>query len=231
MTGIRSGSASAYSLPSGEVNARSRRTAPCSVTCPPTTLRQCGVLASSRSASQTRAPELRALIAILGSVGPVISTRRSRRSPGSGATVQSPARTSAVSGRKSRVPLRPIAARRAARARSSSSRRGPNRRCRSATNSSASAVRTRSDRSTAGPVTTGAAMRPESRARRRGRRTSWCARARDARPRPRSPAAPRPSSPTRARSRPSGRWSPPSACRRGRWRRSGAWRGCRRCRA
>ena len=38
-----------------------------------------GVLASSRSASQTFAPELSALIVILRSVGPVISTRRSTR--------------------------------------------------------------------------------------------------------------------------------------------------------
>src|SRR5687768_187419 len=61
------------------------------LTWPPTTLLQCGVLASSMSASQTRAPELRALIVIFRSVGPVISTRRSWRSSGTGATVQSPA--------------------------------------------------------------------------------------------------------------------------------------------
>lgn len=59
-------------------------------TCPETTLCQCGVLASSRSASQTFAPEFIALIAILRSVGPVISIRRSSRSAGCGATVQSP---------------------------------------------------------------------------------------------------------------------------------------------
>ena len=60
---------------------------------PPMTLRQCGVLASSRSASQTFAPEFSALIAILGSHGPVISTRRSSSAGGAGATCQSPART------------------------------------------------------------------------------------------------------------------------------------------
>ncbi len=40
----------------------------------------------------TRAPELSALIIILGSAGPVISTRRSSRSAGAGATRQSAAR-------------------------------------------------------------------------------------------------------------------------------------------
>ncbi len=64
------------------------------------TLAQCGVFASSRSANQTFAPEFRALIIILRSVGPVISTRRSRRSGGAGATCQSPSRTAAVSGQE-----------------------------------------------------------------------------------------------------------------------------------
>ena len=45
----------------------------------------------------TFAPELSALIIILVSAGPVISTRRSSRSAGAGATRQSAARTSAVS--------------------------------------------------------------------------------------------------------------------------------------
>ena len=49
----------------------------------------------------TRAPLLSALIIILGSAGPVISTRRSTRSAGASATRQSPSRTAAVSGRKS----------------------------------------------------------------------------------------------------------------------------------
>ena len=43
-----------------------------------------GDRASSRSAMNTRAPELRALIIIFGSAGPVISTRRSSRSGGAG---------------------------------------------------------------------------------------------------------------------------------------------------
>ena len=46
------------------------RTASRSTTCPPTTLRQCGVLAPSRSASHTFAPQLTALIAIFGSADP-----------------------------------------------------------------------------------------------------------------------------------------------------------------
>ncbi len=51
----------------------------------------------------TFAPEFRALMIILRSTGPVISTRRSSRSSGIGATRQSPARMSAVSARKSGV--------------------------------------------------------------------------------------------------------------------------------
>ena len=69
--------------------------------CPCTTLDQVGVLESSKSAMYTLAPELSALMTILRSTGPVISTRRSCRSAGAGATVQSPARIAAVSGRKS----------------------------------------------------------------------------------------------------------------------------------
>src|SRR5580698_5822882 len=49
-------------------------------------LSQSGVFASSKSASQTRAPELSALIVIFLSVGPVISTRRSTRPGAGGAT-------------------------------------------------------------------------------------------------------------------------------------------------
>ena len=49
-----------------------------------------GELASSKSAMNTLAPELSALITILRSTGPVISTRRSAISSGDGATCQSP---------------------------------------------------------------------------------------------------------------------------------------------
>jgi len=58
-------------------------------------------LASSKSAMNVLAPELRALITIFRSTGPVISTRRSRRSCGRGATLQDPSRIVRASGRKS----------------------------------------------------------------------------------------------------------------------------------
>ncbi|CAM5676638.1 hypothetical protein SAFG77S_03627 [Streptomyces afghaniensis] len=84
---------------------------------------------------------------ILRSVGPVISTRRSFRASGAGATFQeSSARIAAVSGRKSRVEVRAISARRSARRARSSSRRGVNRRCSSATKASAASERTSSCR-------------------------------------------------------------------------------------
>ncbi len=51
----------------------------------------------------TLAPELSALIIILGSAGPVISTRRSSRSAGAGATVHSASRTCFVPARKSGI--------------------------------------------------------------------------------------------------------------------------------
>ena len=69
--------------------------------CPRTTLSQVGVSESSQSAMNTRAPELSALMIILRSVGPVISTRRSARSAGVTVTRQSLSRTARVSGRKS----------------------------------------------------------------------------------------------------------------------------------
>jgi hypothetical protein len=52
------------------------------------------------------APQLSALITILRSVGPVISTRRSRRSFGCAAIVHSDSRIARVSGRKSGQPAR-----------------------------------------------------------------------------------------------------------------------------
>src|SRR5207302_883891 len=60
-----------------------------------------GEFASSKSAMKTCAPEFSALIIILRSTGPVISTRRSRRSAGASGTRQSDSRTLRVSGRKS----------------------------------------------------------------------------------------------------------------------------------
>src|SRR5690606_28448309 len=120
---------------------------------PETTLCQCGVLASSRSASQTRAPEFSALIDILRSVGPVISTRRSRMSAGGSATFQSPSRMCLVSSRKSSRPFLAASSRRCLRRSSNSSRRAPKARWSPATNSSASLVRISSPRSTAPPST------------------------------------------------------------------------------
>src|SRR5580704_16834079 len=66
---------------------------------------QVGELESSKSAMKTFAPEFSALITILRSTGPVISTRLSSRSFGIGATVHSFARISAVSlGKSGRAP-------------------------------------------------------------------------------------------------------------------------------
>ena len=130
-----------------------RRIASCTFACPSTTFGQSGALASSKSAMNTLAPELRALMIILRSTGPVISTRRSCRSSGVGATRQSPSRTACVSARNAgRSPARRRACR-SWRARSTSCRRGSKRRARSATNASASGVRTRDAASTAGPCT------------------------------------------------------------------------------
>src|SRR6478609_11043699 len=132
---------SAYTLPSSEVKEMSRRMASYRLTWPPTTLLQCGVLASSMSASQTFAPELSALMVIFRSVGPVISTRRSSRSAGAGATDQSAARTFAVSARKSSRWVRETSSRRCPRSTSNSFRRAPNFSWSSATKANASGVR------------------------------------------------------------------------------------------
>ena len=98
---------------------------------------QVGVELSSQSAMNTLAPELSALMIILRSTGPVISTRRSRMSFGSGATCQSPARTAAVSSRKSGVQPPSIFAWISLRRASSSRRRALNLRCSWARKSSA----------------------------------------------------------------------------------------------
>ena len=109
---------------------------------PSSMLAQVGEFASSKSAMNMRAPELRALITIFRSVGPVISTRRSRSGSGTGSIVQSPSRISRVSGRKSGSS--PAASRCccSARVASSSRRRGPKRPSSSSTNAVASSVRT-----------------------------------------------------------------------------------------
>ena len=100
-----------------------------------------GELESSKSAMNTRAPEFRALIIILRSGGPVISTRRSMRSLGGGATVHVPERISAVSERKSgRRPLSNFSCR-MRRFRRRSMRRSRKVRTRSATKAVASGVK------------------------------------------------------------------------------------------
>ena len=88
---------------------------------------------------------------IFRSTGPVISTRRSWRSAGSGATSQAVPRMWPVSaGKLGRQPASHFSCR-AARAASSSSMRQAKRRTRSATKASASVVRTRSAPSGKGP--------------------------------------------------------------------------------
>src|SRR5260221_7044699 len=113
---------------------------------------QVGVFGTSKSALQTDAPQLSALMTIFLSVGPVISTFRTSRAAGAGATRQVPSRTAFVSGRNPSSAPRLSSSCRVARAASSSRRVGSNVRARSATNTSASGERISSDRSTAGPV-------------------------------------------------------------------------------
>src|SRR5208283_1680180 len=79
---------SLYSLPSGERNSMVRATASQRLRCPSMQLIHVGEFESSKSAMKTLAPELSALMIIFRSGGPVISTRRSRRSEGIGATFQ-----------------------------------------------------------------------------------------------------------------------------------------------
>ena len=113
-----------------------------------------GEFASSKSAMKTFAPELSALITILRSTGPVISTRRSWRSAGVGATRQlRSSRTSCVSGRKSGSSPASIRCCRSSRRWSSSARRGPSSRCSVATKARASGVRMRSPASPASAST------------------------------------------------------------------------------
>ena len=79
---------------------------------------QVGEFESSKSAMNTSAPELSALMIILRSTGPVISTRRSIKSAGMEATDHSALRMFSVSGRKSGsspASIRACRSRRAAR--------------------------------------------------------------------------------------------------------------------
>src|ERR1039457_4152225 len=98
---------------------------------------QAGEVASSKSAMNTFAPELSALMTILRSTGPVISVRRSRRSAGAGATLHEPSRIGLGGGGEARE----TPAARAARVRRISRRRGSNARKRPARKAQASGVR------------------------------------------------------------------------------------------
>src|SRR5579863_2517471 len=89
---------------------------------------------------KTFAPEFRALIIILRSAGPVISTRRSCKSAGMGAMLQSLFRMCSVSGRKSGILPPSISACRCALRCRSSSRRSAKARTSVATKLSASGV-------------------------------------------------------------------------------------------
>src|SRR5687767_13905928 len=105
-----------------------------------------GVHESSKSAMKVEAPELSALMTILRSTGPVISTRRSCRSAGTGATVHALSRIERVSGRKPNVSPASRRAWRSARAFIRSRRRCSYLRCRCATKPIAWGVRMRSYR-------------------------------------------------------------------------------------
>ena len=122
--------------------ASSRRKASRMFICPSRTFSQVGVEESSQSAINTLAPELRALIIILRSVGPVISTRRSAISDGGEDTFQSPSRTSSVSSKKFGLEPDSKSACRTLRASSSSFRSSRNSRTRLAIKPVASGVKT-----------------------------------------------------------------------------------------
>jgi hypothetical protein len=138
MVGI--GPSMAYVRPSGAVYSIVPSSASIRLSCPDTMLSQVGAVASSKSAIHTLAPEFSALMVILRSGGPVISTRRSLRSAGGSATVQDgSSRIGAVVGRNSNSVVRVHRCRR--RRSSSSTRRGPNSRSSATTKPTASGVR------------------------------------------------------------------------------------------
>jgi hypothetical protein len=151
------------SAESGEHRLYRLRDALRTLSCPVTRLPDVGVLLSSKSAMKIFAPQVSALLTSLRSAGPVISTRRSTRPGASGATRQSPCRTSLVpAGNSGSVPPARSASR-IARDSGSSARRGPNVACSTASSSSAPAVRTCSqppsqDAPTSTPGTLGALL-------------------------------------------------------------------------
>src|SRR5262249_10150637 len=111
--------------------------------CPSMLFCQVGEFESSKSAMKTFAPEFNALMIILRSTGPVISTRRSSRSAGIGAPVPSPSRPLAVSWRKSGSWPESISCWRIRRRASNSCRRGSNSRASFLRKAHASGVRIR----------------------------------------------------------------------------------------
>ena len=134
-------SLSRYCFPSGPSKLIVRRLACIRFRWPSIMLELVGELASSKSAINMLAPELRALMTILRSVGPVISVRRSLRSAGIGATVQSDSRMCCVSARKSGSAPSSISCCRTERRSSRAMRRASNLRCSSTRNVCASGER------------------------------------------------------------------------------------------
>src|SRR5690348_1989532 len=134
---------SRYCLPPAS-RAIVRRTASLRLRCPSMMFAQVGEQESSRSAMKTFAPELSALIIILRSTGPVISTRRSVRSTGAGATCHPASRSMPPrAGKWSGVPTgcAASAARCGTRSARRVRRRSSNARCRPARKARASSVR------------------------------------------------------------------------------------------
>ena len=146
-------SPSAYVLPVlGSVIPMVRRAASRRLTWPAIIASKVGAAESSKSAMKQDAPEFSALMIILRSTGPVISTRRSVRSAGVSAMVHSASRIALVSGRKAGFSPASMRAWNAARAASRRRRSAPKRRSNMATKAQASALRISSRPGTAGPA-------------------------------------------------------------------------------
>ena len=109
--------------------------------CPWITLSHAGAKESSKSAMKTLTLAFKALMIILRSTGPVISTRRSRKSAGTPRIVQAFSRMCSVSGRKSGNAPASICAWNASRAASNCGTCGAKRVTSSARKSNACGVR------------------------------------------------------------------------------------------
>ena len=109
--------------------------------CASTKLAQVGASESSKSAINALAGEFKARMVFLRSAGAVISTRRSCKSGGGGATCQSPSRMARVSGAKSGSAPSSIFCCATTRAARISSRRGAKVRAKSATKARADGVK------------------------------------------------------------------------------------------